>query len=313
MKRFLYLVFFGVSVLLGGCVASQDEIQTLKVKVLNLETTIQTQTQNQKAVEKELSQLRERVESLEKKLGEDLLLEIKTKALSELEDLKSSQAKLVSQVEDLSSSKEDLYKTFNKQSEELKTRIEALELKVKALEEKVASKPQESSQPSSNGSVSNQTAKVVSNATVETKPSEVKASTDETLQQGSLDRKEPSEIDLYNRAFDLYQQKKFDEAITAFKEYIQKYPKGKFLAQSYYWLGEIYYNKKAYEDAILSFQKVIETPGPATLKSSAMYKQALSFKALGDKDAYTILLKRIVKLYPTSKEAKEAKKLLGIK
>lgn len=321
MKKILYVGCLGFSLLLGGCVASQDEIQALKVKVLNLETTLQQQSQNQKAIANELNQLKGRIDALEKKLNEDLLLEVKTKALAEIEELKSSQAKLSSQVEDLVASKEDLYKTFIKHSEELKTRIEALELKVKSLEEKGAY-PQATSSSVSNETSSKPSNQTVSNATQETKSQTLTSSSDATSngtakteaskQQGSP-QKELTEVEFYNQAFDLYQQKKWDEAMNAFKQYLQKYPKGKFLAQSHYWLGEIYYNKKSYEDAILSYQKVIESSAPATLKASAMYKQALSFKNLGDKEAYTILLKRIIKLYPKSKEAQEAKKLLGIK
>ncbi|WP_028841582.1 tol-pal system protein YbgF [Thermodesulfobacterium hveragerdense] len=319
MKKILYVGCLGFNLLLGGCVASQDEIQTLKIKVLNLETTIQQQSQNQKAVENELNQLKGRVDTLEKKLNEDLLLEVKTKALAEIEELKSSQAKISSQVEDLMASKEDFYKTFTKHSEELKTRIEVLELKVKSLEEKGAS-PQATSSSVSNETLSKPSNQTVSNTTREPQiftssnnaTSDETAKTDASKQQGSP-QKELTEVEVYNQAFDLYQQKKWDEAIKAFKQYLQKYPKGKFLAQSHYWLGEIYYNKKDYEDAILSYQKVIESSASPALKASAMYKQALSFKNLGDKDASTILLKRIIKLYPKSKEAQEAKKLLSIK
>lgn len=309
MKRVicLFLILLG----LGGCVASQDEIQGLKIKVINLETSLIKQQETCQQINERLNEIDKKITYLEKRLDKEVILNLKTQFLSELEELKTSQARLTHQVEDLLSAKEDLSKTLFKRVEDLETRIKTLELKVKGPEDKLSNETSSAQRPRSD-----EKSQATENATfpISSKPSGNETMSSNATQIAKVTApqqlKTISETDLYHQAFDFYRKKNFDQALSLFKEYVQKYPKGNFTIQSYYWMGEIYFSKKNYEDAILSFQKVIEGPAHPNLKASAMFKQALSFKALGDRDAYTILLRRIIKLFPNTKEANEARALL---
>lgn len=287
MNKFFLIFLLFLSLILTGCVASQDEIQSLKIKVINLETTLNKQNQKYEELEKRLDELNKKVISLETKLSKDIMVEIKTQVLSELEDIKKEQAYLFSNLEEIKFSQEEGEKSFKTQLETLATQTQALELRIKEIEKKLE--------------VTNATTVSPDNATT-LKPVE---KPEEKIEEIPL-----SESQLYEKAYNYYQKGDFKNARKLFEEYIEKFPKGKWIGQAYFWIGEIYFKENKYEEAILNYQKLIELSGWHPLKPTAMLRQAQAFKALGDIEAYKILLKKIINQYPQSKEAETAKKLL---
>jgi len=300
MNRFFLL--FLLPFILFGCIASQDEIQTLKIKVINLETTLNKQSQKSEELEKKLDELNKKIISLENKLSKDLMVEMKTQVLSELDEIKKEQAQLSSQIEEIKFSQEENEKNFKTQLENLATQTQALELKIKELEKKLEVAPKEL--PKETPPSSNATLTYTENAT---KTSAIKP---EEKREEKPEEKPLNEAQLYEKAYSYYQKGDLKNAKKFFEEYIKNFPKGKWIGQAYFWIGEIYFKEKNYEEAILNYQKLIELPGLHPLKQSAMLKQAQAFKALGDIEAYKILLKKLINQYPQSKEAEVAKKLL---
>ena len=47
----------------------------------------------------------------------------------------------------------------------------------------------------------------------------------------------PSDEVFYQKAIDQMSNKQYSEAQTTFQQYLQKYPKGHYLANVHYWLG----------------------------------------------------------------------------
>ncbi len=101
--------------------------------------------------------------------------------------------------------------------------------------------------------------------------------------------------------------KKGRETLSAFTA---KYPGHKLVPNALYWKGEAFYAEKDYENAILSFQDVVDKYPGGDKASDAMYKQGLSFLALKDKKNAAILFELVPKKYPKSKAAELAKKKL---
>lgn len=91
----------------------------------------------------------------------------------------------------------------------------------------------------------------------------------------------------YAAAERVYSRQKYSEAREAFKRYLQEYPNGSFVLDSHYYLGLIYYNQKAPNDALAHFKKVIAFPDnkyseEAMAISSELYYQEKNYqKALG--------------------------------
>ncbi|MCL1925824.1 MAG: tol-pal system protein YbgF [Syntrophorhabdaceae bacterium] len=102
--------------------------------------------------------------------------------------------------------------------------------------------------------------------------------------------------------------KKGREVITAFAA---QYPDHKLLPNALYWKGESYYSEKDYENAILSFQDVVDKYPDADKASDAIYKQGLSFMSLKDGKNAKILFNLVVTKYPNSSAAALAKKQLS--
>lgn len=102
--------------------------------------------------------------------------------------------------------------------------------------------------------------------------------------------------------------KKGREVLAAFAS---KHPDHKLLPNALYWKGEAFYAEKDYENAILSFQDVVDKYPAGDKAPDAMFKQGLSFLSLNDRKNARILLELVQTKYPKSKPAEMAKKKLA--
>jgi len=96
----------------------------------------------------------------------------------------------------------------------------------------------------------------------------------------------------------------------ALSDFAAKYPGHKLIPNALYWKGEAFYAEKDYENAILTFQDVVDRYPQGEKAPDAMYKQGLSFLSLKDTKNARILLDLVPKKYPKSKAAEMAKKKL---
>ena len=62
----------------------------------------------------------------------------------------------------------------------------------------------------------------------------------------------------YKKAFDLLKDGKYDEATSAFNQFIRTYPQSPLLDNAHYWLGEARYVGKDYQGALRSFKTVVD-------------------------------------------------------
>jgi len=90
-----------------------------------------------------------------------------------------------------------------------------------------------------------------------------------------------------------------------------KYPDHKLMPNVLYWKGESFYAEKDYENAILSFQDVIDRYPSGDKAPDAMFKQGLSFLALKDSKNARILFELLPKKYPKSPAASMAQQKLS--
>lgn len=100
---------------------------------------------------------------------------------------------------------------------------------------------------------------------------------------------------------------------TTLEEFIRTQPQSELLPNAYYWIAEAFYAEKNFENAIVQFQDVIEKYPSHPKASAALYKQSLSFEALGEGKKAAALLKKLIEVYPDSDEAKLAREKSGEK
>jgi len=116
----------------------------------------------------------------------------------------------------------------------------------------------------------------------------------------------PSEDELYTRAKQAFDQGNTAQARKGFEEIIQRYPSSASANNAQFWIGETFYREKAYEKAILEYQKVIEKYPKGNKVPAALLKQGHAFLALGDKVNSRLILEEVVRKYPQTPEAKAA-------
>ncbi len=107
-----------------------------------------------------------------------------------------------------------------------------------------------------------------------------------------------------------YHAKKYGEARTQLYNYLKCQPKGVKAPEARYYLADSFYQEAKYREAAVEFNKLRLQFPKSILAPAGMLRQALCYKSQQQMSAYRSTLNKLVKAYPTSPEAKEAKKLL---
>ncbi len=136
-----------------------------------------------------------------------------------------------------------------------------------------------------------------------------------TVSQAEEKKQEPSvaappDQKLYDLNLALYREEKFNEAISGFKAFLSKYPKSDLADNAQFWIGECYMSLGQFEQAILAYQDVMKKYGKGNKIPSSMLRQAIAFYEIKDKTSAKLLLNKLIKQYPKSKEADIARKKL---
>tara|TARA_R110000822_G_scaffold59736_24_gene149058 strand:- start:8818 stop:9588 length:771 start_codon:yes stop_codon:yes gene_type:complete len=98
------------------------------------------------------------------------------------------------------------------------------------------------------------------------------------------------EAEHYSHAYNQLKAGKITESIALFKEHNAKYPNGKYVANSYYWLGEIYVLQGQLEPARQSFSMVVDNYPAHRKASDSTFKLGQVYYLLGDKAKAKALL-----------------------
>lgn len=114
----------------------------------------------------------------------------------------------------------------------------------------------------------------------------------------------------YDTAFELMKGRKLDEAVVAFKEFLQLHPKSSLVVNGYYWLGQIYYKQANLDEARKAFL-IVKNQFPDHAKAAdSRYKLGVVLHRLGDDVQAKSLLQAVVKQYGDSASARFASKYL---
>ena len=117
-------------------------------------------------------------------------------------------------------------------------------------------------------------------------------------------------VKMYQSAYNLLVKNKLSESATGFSNYVTKYPNNSLTPNAWYWLGQVQYKQKKYQDARVSFLNTAKFKG-STKRADALYKLGVTSKALGDKDKAKKFFEVLIKTYPTSSSTALAKKELA--
>ena len=115
---------------------------------------------------------------------------------------------------------------------------------------------------------------------------------------------------LYESGVNSFNSRKYKEALNAFTDFTETYPKNKLISNAWFWKGESNFALGQYSAAALDYEKVISQYPKSAKAPSCYLKQAISFQRIGNKDAAKVRLNELVKKFPKAAEATRAKQLL---
>jgi tol-pal system protein YbgF len=99
-------------------------------------------------------------------------------------------------------------------------------------------------------------------------------------------------------------------ALSEFQQYVETYPDSELADNAEYWIAEILYAQKRYQDAVDVFSRVFNISPKGDKAVIALYKRALALEEMGRHDEAVAQLNAIVKAYPKRQESEMAKQRL---
>lgn len=106
-----------------------------------------------------------------------------------------------------------------------------------------------------------------------------------------------AEPEVYKAAYALVKSQQFDEALSAFDDFILLYPSGEYAPNAHYWLGELYLYKSDLNRAIKEFGVIVEEYPRHRKAPDAMFKLAKAHHVKGDIETARSMLNRVISDY----------------
>lgn len=117
--------------------------------------------------------------------------------------------------------------------------------------------------------------------------------------------------ELYRNALNDYAKGDYELAISGFQNHIELYPNSSLVPNARYWLGESYYSRKNYDQAVTEFALFVKQHPDHPKVVSALLKQGFAHLETGDKSRGRTILNHLLKQFPKSQEARWAKERLS--
>jgi len=121
-----------------------------------------------------------------------------------------------------------------------------------------------------------------------------------------------TENEAYDRAVNMVlKDKRYEQAIPAFRAFNQKYPNSSYAANAHYWLGQLLFNKGKLAEARVEFTDVMTNYTKSSKRSDAILKLAMVEQKEKNNTKAINLYQVLIKEYPSSSSAKLAQARLA--
>lgn len=115
---------------------------------------------------------------------------------------------------------------------------------------------------------------------------------------------------LYATGKQAFDEQDYDLAARHFRQLLSRHPRATLAGNAQFWLGEIFYHRRDFEEAILAYQQVIENYSDGNKVAAALLKQGFAFSSLGDKDNARLILQELLNRFAHTREARIAEQKL---
>jgi tol-pal system protein YbgF len=122
------------------------------------------------------------------------------------------------------------------------------------------------------------------------------------------------EIEAYRSAHAAWQNEETEICVERFREFLQTYPTSPYADDAAFWMADCHYKQAEYKKAVLRFDEVVRNYPAGNKAPDALYRQGESLLKLGPgfREAAKRAFERVIKEYPESVRATEAKKQLKL-
>ncbi|AQA19990.1 tol-pal system protein YbgF [Halioglobus japonicus] len=109
----------------------------------------------------------------------------------------------------------------------------------------------------------------------------------------------PGEAQAYKAAYSLVRSQQFDEAVTAFNDFLRAYPDGKYAPNAHYWLGELYLvvQPRDLEGSRQAFTLLLDQYPTNGKAPDAMYKLGKVYFEKGNRERAREHMERVISQY----------------
>lgn len=129
-----------------------------------------------------------------------------------------------------------------------------------------------------------------------------------SLPAKSDDLSKMSGVAVEAKAAELFKQKKYEEALPYYEAMIQKKHK---VAEAYYWIGETYYHRKGFKEAINYYKESAAKNDKAPYMPTLLVHAGHSLEKNGDKVNAKAFYQATIAKFPDNKMAQEAEERLA--
>ena len=111
----------------------------------------------------------------------------------------------------------------------------------------------------------------------------------------------------YQQAQKAYASENYNASLEQFTAYLQRYPNSENAPNAQFWKAKSLQNTEQYEDAVREFEKLRTNYATSVRVPYAMLYEAICYSKQGQSDRATQLMQEVVKNYPMTPAADQAK------
>jgi len=132
------------------------------------------------------------------------------------------------------------------------------------------------------------------------------------LLDGEADATSSAEVVAYQEALAAWRGGDHTACIDRFRKFLQTYPASPYADDAAYWMADCHFKQGDYRVAVLRFNDVVRVYPTGNKAPDALYRQGESLLKLGPGfyDAAKTVFKQVLKEYPDSDRAREARQQL---
>jgi tol-pal system protein YbgF len=116
----------------------------------------------------------------------------------------------------------------------------------------------------------------------------------------------------YDHAYTLYHQGRFVDAETAFRRFLQTWPRTDLADNASYWIGECRYSRGDLRSALAAFQEAVERFPGGNKTPDALYKAGQCLEGLGDVESARQSYQAVLERFPGEPAADLARQRLRV-